>query len=132
MVDAGRDIIGWFVDGLVEEVLQVDSGYDQHMFESIDECIGVGDVDAIGEPLLLILVLIQLVVDGDAVVAVVGDGVVLQLCGVAQPVVDLVEVGEVVGVLLVDLVEVGLAGGDVDALVDVVGLQLQVLQRTRL
>jgi hypothetical protein len=102
------------------------------MLEPIDERIGIGYVYAIGESFLLVLILIELVLDGDAVVAVLTDGVVLQLGGVAQPLVDLVEVGEVVRVLLVDLVEVGLAGGDVDALVDVAGLQLQVLQRTRL
>lgn len=80
----------------MQKLLEVDCGYDQHMLQPIDDSIGMGDVDPIGESFFLILVLIQLVLDIDPIIAILTDGVILQSGGVAQPLVDLVEIGEIV------------------------------------
>ena len=111
MVDARRVIINnGLVDSPMQKLMEVDCRYDHHMFESIDDSISIGDVYSIGESFLLILILIQLVLYINPIIAVLTNGIILQSGGMAKPLVDLIEIGKIVRIFFVDLVEVCLAG----------------------
>lgn len=79
MIDARWVIIdSWLIDGAMQKLMETDCRHDQHMFEPIDDSIGIGDIYAIVEAFLLILILIQLVLDINPIIAVLTDGIMLQ------------------------------------------------------
>lgn len=113
-----------FIDDSFHKLCDVDIGHNCQILESINHGIRMRDIESITESLLLGIVLIKGIFDVDSIVAILADCVILKSWGLAEPFINFVEIGVVIRFLLVYLVEVGFAWRNVDAFVDVVGLQL--------
>lgn len=117
----------FFIDALLQKLLQINRRNNGKVLELIDQRVGMSHVYAIIEPFLLALILVKDLTNIDAIIPIFRNSVVLKFGSVAQPLIDFIKIRIVIGLPFVDLVEIRLAGGDVHALIDVVGLQLQIL-----
>ncbi len=96
------------------------------MLQTVDQSVRTSLINSTAKPLLLCLVEAQLLLNIHPIVIVAAQGVLLQFGPSAQPLIDFVEVGEVVRIFFIDFVEVCFEGGDVHALIDVGCFEAQV------